>query len=188
MANVCSTCHVFQAQLFDKSPHKAAFDAAGLPGCVTCHSNHHIKRPTDEMISTSATAVCTNCHAQGDQGYKAAENIHGQLGGLEQQVEASRALLERAASSGMEVSQAQLDLAQANDMLTKARVSIHSFSPAKVQEDIKAGAAIAQKTHAAGEEALAERDFRRKGLGVSLLAILLVVAGFAFYIKEIEKK
>src|ERR1700751_1364743 len=29
--NVCSTCHVFQAELYAKSPHKAAFDAAGVP-------------------------------------------------------------------------------------------------------------------------------------------------------------
>ena len=46
VANVCSTCHVFQAQLFDSSPHKEAFSSAGLPGCVTCHSNHGIT-PSD---------------------------------------------------------------------------------------------------------------------------------------------
>ena len=26
--NVCSTCHVYQSQLFEESPHKAAFEAA----------------------------------------------------------------------------------------------------------------------------------------------------------------
>src|SRR5437899_1994895 len=40
VVNVCSTCHVFQAQLFDSSPHKEAFASAGLPSCVSCHSNH----------------------------------------------------------------------------------------------------------------------------------------------------
>ncbi len=52
VTNVCSNCHVFQAQLFETSPHKDAFAAMGFPGCVTCHSNHAIKHPTDEMIGT----------------------------------------------------------------------------------------------------------------------------------------
>jgi len=42
---VCSNCHAFQAQLFDASPHKAAFTSAKLPGCVSCHSNHRIQHP-----------------------------------------------------------------------------------------------------------------------------------------------
>lgn len=188
VANVCSTCHVFQAQMFEKSAHRAAFDAAGLPGCVTCHSNHHIQKPGDAMISTAAGSVCSNCHSVGDSCYQATQTIHGELTRLQQQIAESRALLDRAARSGMEVSQPQLDLAQAEDALTKARVTIHSFDPAKVKEDVKEGEAIAKKTHEAGEQALAERAYRRKGLGVSLLAILLVVAGFAFYIKEIEPK
>src|SRR5581483_604009 len=48
--NVCSNCHVFQAQLYEKSPHRKAFQDAGLPGCVTCHGNHGVLHPTDENI------------------------------------------------------------------------------------------------------------------------------------------
>ena len=32
--NVCSKCHVFQDQMYEKSTHKAAFQSAGLSGCV----------------------------------------------------------------------------------------------------------------------------------------------------------
>jgi hypothetical protein len=73
--NVCSTCHVFQAQLSEKSPHKAAFSKGGFPGCVTCHSNHEIKHPTDEMIGTGSHAVCIRCHTEGDAGYKIAADM-----------------------------------------------------------------------------------------------------------------
>jgi len=188
VANVCSTCHVFQAQLFDASPHKAAFDAAGFPGCVTCHSNHHIQKPGDSMVSTGAGSVCTNCHSEGDDGFKAAENIHGQISTLQERIADSKAVLQQAAHSGMEVGEAELQLAQADDALTKARVAVHTFTPAKVQEDVTAGTAVAEKTREAGIAALRERDFRRKGLGLSLIAILLVVAGFGLYIREIERK
>ena len=79
VANVCSTCHVFQAQFFDSSPHKEAFASAGLPGCVTCHSNHDIAHPTDELIGTGDKAVCTQCHIEGDAGFVAAGKMKEQL-------------------------------------------------------------------------------------------------------------
>jgi hypothetical protein len=185
--NVCSTCHVFQAQLFETSPHKAAFAAASLPGCVTCHSNHRIAHPTDAMLGTGTESVCTNCHTDGDAGYQAAGQIQKQLAGLDASVKAADEILARAESAGMEISQARLEQDQARDSLTKARVTIHSFNPGRVDQDIAAGLKITEKTHQAGVAALAERDYRRKGLGLSLLAILAVVIGLRLYIRHIER-
>jgi hypothetical protein len=184
--NVCSTCHVFQAQLFESSPHKAAFEAASLPGCVTCHSNHRITHPTDAMLGTGPQSVCTNCHTDGDAGYQAANQIAQQIGHLDASVKSAADILDRAESAGMEVSDAQLEQDQARDALTKSRVAIHAFNPARVQEDIETGLQITAKTQAAGVAALKERDYRRKGLGLSLLAILAVVLGLRLYIRQIE--
>jgi nitrate/TMAO reductase-like tetraheme cytochrome c subunit len=52
VANVCGQCHARQADLFQTSPHKAAFDQQGLAECITCHSNHDIATPTDQLIGT----------------------------------------------------------------------------------------------------------------------------------------
>jgi predicted CXXCH cytochrome family protein len=186
VANVCSTCHVFQAQLFDSSPHKAAFAAAGLPGCVTCHSNHGILHPDDELIGTGDKAVCTQCHTQGDAGYAAAANMKDQLVHLSTTIAGSEQILGTAEQSGMEVSQAKLELAQARDALTKSRVTIHGFNVGRVEADIKPGLAIAAKDYQAGERALAERNYRRVGLAVSLLAIGLVLLGLRLFIKQLE--
>jgi Cytochrome c3 len=185
--NVCSTCHVFQAQLFEASPHKAAFAAASLPGCVTCHSNHRIAHPTDAMLGTGTESVCTNCHTQGDAGFQAASQFHEQLAKLDGQVKSADAILNRAESAGMEISQARLDQDQARDSLTKARVSIHSFNDAHVMQDVTAGMKIADRTYEEGKSALAERDYRRKGLGVSLVLVVLVVIGLGLYIRKIER-
>ncbi len=185
--NVCSTCHVFQAQLFDASPHKKAFAAAGLAGCVTCHSNHRIVQPNDTMVGTGANSVCTNCHAKGDKGYQTAENIAGRFATLAGEIAESKQLLTRAAHSGMEVSDAEMELVAASDSLTKARVSLHSFNDARVEEDIAAGLKTAKKTHQEGEAALKQREFRRMGLLVSLATILVTVAALAFYIRQMEK-
>ncbi len=188
VVNVCSTCHVFQAQLFDASAHKKAFDAAGLPGCVTCHNNHRISHPTDAMVGTDPQAVCTTCHTQGDAGYVAAANIKQQFITLENKIASSEAVLKRAERSGMEVSQAQLDLTSARDQLTKARVTLHSFTPAKIDADIKAGEITTEKTRLAGEQALKERDYRRMGLGISLITILAMLVGLKLYIGELESR
>ena len=187
VANVCSTCHVFQAQLFEASPHKAAFASAGLPGCVTCHSNHGISKPGDTMLGTGAQSVCTNCHTQGDAGYRAAGDMQQQILGLETSITRSDHVLSKAESSGMEVSQARLELDQARDALTKARVSVHTFAATPVHADVESGLKITAKTYGEGQASLRERDYRRTGLGMSLVAIVLVVVALRLYIKEIEK-
>jgi len=185
--NVCATCHVFQAQLFEKSPHEAAFQAASLPGCVTCHSNHRIVHPTDAFLGTGQQSVCTNCHTQGDAGYQAAGQFQQQIAGLEDAVKRSDAILNHAESDGMEVSQAKLEQDQARDALTKARVTIHAFNLASLQEGIAAGLKITDKTYKEGQAALAERDYRRKGLLISLFFIIVVVIGLRLYIRYIER-
>lgn len=186
--NVCSTCHVFQAQLFDTSPHKAAFAAASLPGCVTCHSNHRITHPTDDLLGTGEGSVCTNCHTSGDAGYEVASQIHEQLVKLDLSVKSAEAILNRAESAGMEVSQARLEQDQARDSLTKARVSIHSFNNAHLTKYVETGLKTADKTYQEGKSALAERDYRRKGLGVSLVLIMIVIIGLGLYIRKIEHR
>src|SRR5215470_12879996 len=171
VANVCSNCHVFQAQLFGSSPHQAAFASAGLPGCVSCHSNHAISHPTDELVGTSEKAVCTQCHTAGDEGYKAADQIHNPVVQLTAAITRADEILGKAESSGMEVSEAKLDLAQARDALTKARVAVHAADPSRLEADIKPGLDAAAKDYDAGKRALQERNYRRVGLAFSLLAI-----------------
>ena len=86
----------------------------------------------------------------------------------------------------MEVSEARLGQDQARDSLTKARVTIHSFRTDLVDQDIQAGLKLAAKNLQAGKEAMAERNYRRVGLGLSLVAIGIVLVGLRFYIKKIE--
>lgn len=184
--NVCGTCHVFQAQLFDKSPHKAAFASAGLPGCMSCHGNHKIAHPTDDMLGAGQGSVCTDCHGAGSAPLQVAVTMRERLAALQSGIASSDELLSRAERSGMEVSEAKLQQAQARDALTKSRVNIHYFAVAPMEQEVLGGLKTTAATAEAGRAALAERTFRRKGLGVSLVLILFVVAGLWMYIREIE--
>jgi mono/diheme cytochrome c family protein len=185
--NVCSKCHVFQDQMFEKSTHKVAFQSAGLPGCVVCHSNHGITHPTDEKLGAGPQAVCMQCHTPGDVCDQQRAAMLNGLKQLDDAVRAADQVLGVAESSGMEVSQARLDQDQARDALTKARVTIHSFRTELVEQDIQEGLKLAAKNWQAGRAALAERDYRRKGLGLALVFIFMTVLGMILYIRQIER-
>src|ERR1700687_5459193 len=175
--NVCSKCHAFQDQMFEKSTHKAAFQSASLPGCVVCHGNHGISHPTDARLGTGPQAICMQCHTPGDACDQARAEMLAGLTRLDEAVKNAHNLLGVAESSGMEVSRARLDEDQARDALTKARVTIHSFPTDLVDHDIAEGLQIAARPLQAGHNALAERDYRRKGLGLALVFILMSAVG-----------
>lgn len=184
--NVCSTCHVFQAQMYEKSSHKDAFQAASLPGCVVCHSNHGITHPTDAKLGSGPEGVCLQCHTRGDVCDQARETMLANLTRLDQAVKEADRVLVMAESSGMEVSEGRLGQNEARDALTKARVTIHSFRKDLIDQDIQAGLAIAAKNLKVGQQAMTERDYRRVGLGLSLIAIGIVLTGIRLYIRKIE--
>jgi hypothetical protein len=173
--------------MYEKSSHKAAFQAAGLPGCVVCHSNHAITHPTDAKLGTGPQAVCMQCHSPGDSCDQARAEMLSNLTRLDSSIKEANKVLTVAESSGMEVSQARLDEDQARDALTKARVTIHSFRKDLVDQDIQEGLKLAAKNLQAGKSALAERDYRRRGLGYALVFILITVVALFFYIRTIER-
>jgi predicted CXXCH cytochrome family protein len=186
--NVCSNCHVFQAQLFQTSPHKDAFATMGFPGCVTCHSNHAIMHPSDEMIGTGEKAVCIRCHTEGDAGFKQAETMHKQLVNLASVNATAEEQLVRVERQGMEVSQAKGQAAQARDALMKARVTVHAFSESELKRDTDAGLALSHQVQVAAQKAHEEWKFRRVGLGLSLVMIALTLVGLGLYIRNLERK
>lgn len=184
--NVCANCHVFQAQMYAKSTHSKVFQEKGLPGCVVCHTNHGIHMPSDAMLGTGPTGVCMRCHAPGDHCDRARASILANLTQLDSTIKQGDDALRLAESSGMEVSEARLSQDQARDALTKARVTIHSFQTALVDQDIQVGMKIAAANLKAGKDAMIERNHRRIGLGLCLVAIAFMLAGLWLYIRKLE--
>ncbi|MGD1063488.1 MAG: cytochrome c3 family protein [Terracidiphilus sp.] len=184
--NVCANCHVFQAQMYAKSTHSKVFQEQGLPGCVVCHTNHGIHMPSDAMLSTGPSGVCMRCHAPGDHCDRARASILGNLTQLDDTIKQADDALRLAESSGMEVSEARLSQDQARDALTKARVTIHSFQTALVDQDVQIGMKIAAANLKSGKDAMIERNHRRIGLGLCLVAIAIMLVGLWLYIRKLE--
>jgi len=188
VANVCGQCHARQADLFQTSPHKAAFDQKGLAECITCHSNHDIATPTDQLIGSHQGALCVNCHTNGDKGFVAANHMRTRIDQLIASIDKSNEILGVAERKGMEVSKPKFDLKGATDALTGARVLIHSSSISEVDKVVTPGLEVAGKGYQAGLDALAELSFRRKGLAVSLVFILFLALLVYLKIRQIETR
>jgi predicted CXXCH cytochrome family protein len=188
VANVCGTCHSLTADYFDQSPHKKAFAAMGLAPCVTCHSNHDVERPSDTMVGTDAKAVCVTCHDARSKGYQAAGAIRASLDELRDAVRRTSAILDRAETAGMEVSQAKFELRAASDALLKTRAAVHRFDPAVILKLKDDGLQVANKTYAKGEQAMRDLRFRHRGLWVAVGIILVAIAGLVLKIREIDRR
>ncbi|MGE0363489.1 MAG: cytochrome c3 family protein [Vicinamibacterales bacterium] len=182
VANVCGTCHSVFATKFALSTHSQIFDR----GCVECHGNHDIAPPTDAMLGTDAAALCSTCHSEGDTGHQAATTMRTGIEALKTAIDRSTTLVASAENAGIDMGDQSLALREAANHLTLARTEMHAFDPAPVTTVLQEGLAITGKVDAAGQVALDEVAFRKRGLAVSLGAILLVVVALALKVRRLK--
>jgi predicted CXXCH cytochrome family protein len=184
VANVCGTCHAVFAQKFATSVHAEIFEK----GCVECHSNHAVLKPSDAMLGASEGAVCATCHSgTDDKGVAAATNMRAAMDKLNGALQKTAGVIARVGNAGIEVSAEELKLADGRNHLTLARTELHTFNPAAVEPVIQSGLAIVADVDKAGERATGELSFRRRGLALSLGAILFFVAALWLKIRQIEQ-
>jgi hypothetical protein len=188
VGNVCGQCHTVMADAYLNSRHAQTFALLGAPGCAVCHQNHEITAASDSLLGLGDGAVCAQCHAAGDGGGTVASTMRSLIDSLHAAHDSAEAILMRAEQAGMEVSQAQFDLGVAYTSLVSARAAVHSFDVLAVSEPVEEGLTVADQAHQQGEEALAEIQFRRVGLGVSVTIIVALILGLVLKIRQIDRR
>jgi predicted CXXCH cytochrome family protein len=185
IANVCGTCHAVFAQKFAASVHREIFDK----GCVECHGNHAVAQPSDALVGTGDGALCATCHSgAGDKGAAAADRMRGSIDRLKAGLAQSDALLASIKNAGIEVGAEELSIGEARSRLTLARTELHASDAAAVDKVIAEGLTILAAVDQAGQKGLAELRYRRRGLALSLAAILLVVVALALKVRQIDRR
>jgi hypothetical protein len=185
VVNVCGSCHAVFAQKFQGTVHQQIFDK----GCVECHSNHAVLKPTDEFLGTGPQAICGMCHTgKDDKGAMAADLMRSGIDRLNAGVARSAARLAEIHNAGIETSAEELALAEARTRLTLARRELHGFDPAKVKPIIDDGVRMVASVDAAADRGKAELRYRRAGLALSLVAILIVVVALALKIRQLDQR
>jgi predicted CXXCH cytochrome family protein len=185
VTDVCGTCHAVFATKFQTSVHAQIFDK----GCVECHSNHAVLQPSEAMLGVTGKGICGSCHTAGDtsdKGTAAAETMRTEFEQLKAGIDRSHALIDRVKNAGIEVSDQELALREAATKLTVARTEMHGFQPAAVAPIIADGTKILTAVDAAGQKGVVELRFRRRGLAISLGAILLLVVALTLKIRQID--
>ena len=189
VANICGTCHAFNADLFNKSVHKAAFDKKGLPECVVCHSNHLIRPPSDTLIGTAVGTLCGRCHnGANDAAGPKILKIRATLDSLNLGSIHAEAMLANAEQLGMDVTDARYSLKDLNQSLVQARVQLHTFDAPPVEEAAAPGLTIVANAQKAAVSAVDEFHFRRYGLGFATLVISALALALYLKIRSIERK
>jgi len=186
--DVCGQCHSVIADNFKKSEHDEIFADDELPGCATCHSNHAIVKPTTATLRERYEGVCSECHPSEDPSAQSFPKMARVLDSLDASVARSRRILEDAQNKGMEVSQALFNLDGVTNAETEARNSIHTFHLDPVVKAAAPGFKIAAAAEKKGEEALAEHRFRRIGLGISAVIILILITSLFLKIRAMEAR
>lgn len=188
VGNVCGGCHVVQAELFNESMHSESLEEIDEPGCSACHKNHEIFPTSDGLLGMGDESICADCHLDDDEGGEVAIAMRALIDSLVAGFEAADSILDEAENAGMEVSQAQFELGDARNSLVTARNAVHAFTEEGVAEEVGAGLEVTDRAHARGLDAFRELRFRRAGLAVSSLIILILIAGLLLKIREAETK
>jgi hypothetical protein len=182
VTNVCGTCHSVFAEKFATSVHAQIFDR----GCVECHSNHAVLKPSDAMLA--AEGVCSTCHSGADdKGALIAGRMRSSIDRLGNAIAQSADAVARVANAGIEVSAEELKLADARTRLTLARTELHTFDETAVESAIQPGLGLVADVDRAAGRARDELAFRRLGLALSLVAILIFVAALWMKIRQLER-
>ena len=186
---VCGVCHSLNTELFLKSPKKAIFEDLDQPGCETCHNNHNIQPTSDKLIGVGEQTICSNCHDDEESAsYKKVKFMRSLLDSLRMDYEITDSLLRKAEQAGMEVSDARFEFAEVKNALTKARGLIHAFDPNILKEEVTLGLKKNREVHQYALGALGEIRYRRTGLLIALLFVLILIVGIYLKIKEADRK
>ena len=188
VGGVCRQCHPSAGELFAKSPHKKAFDEIEAGECEACHGNHKITPPTNALIGTSEGAACVLCHEAGSKGYAAAADLRKLLDEFETRTAAAGALLDTAERKGVEVSEVKFKLQDVHTTLISAKNLTHGLAVDDIRKTIAEGEKALDEVNAAGEKALTEAKFRRRGLIVATICLALVALALALKVRRMGAK
>jgi hypothetical protein len=185
---VCVICHSINGELYDQSPHRDAFKAAGFKPCAQCHSHHLVLHPDDAMLGVGKGAICVECHAPGDAGYVQAAHMRQFLDSLAIRQTQAKGLLDSARALDMDVADGEALVEAIRQNLIEARTAIHAFSDAHLADVASKGFAAAQNSDSLARAAIFEFKFRRLGFGVATLIITGTALLLFLKIRQLERR
>lgn len=186
ISNVCGTCHVQNMELFQKSPHAQAFADMDVGACEACHGHHEVTVPGDERIGVGDGTACGECHEAGDRGGETAMGIRSSLDLARETLNQARAEVRDVERKGMLMEKADIALQTGHENLIKARNRVHLVSVSAVGAFTDKVIGAAKGAQKLAQQARGEIRYRRNGLLVALVLILIAIIAVVLKIRSIE--
>ncbi len=182
--NVCGKCHINSETNFAKSPHLEAMRKMNLSQCASCHQHHSIKYPDISMFDQ----VCSNCHEPGSGAYKRGQQIKALILEAQDQIQKAKELIQKGKSRGLDVSQFEPELEQANTAMLQVLPVTHSLVLSKVEEITSSARTLAGEISASVHNYLESLRLRKVGLGIVWLFIFFVVVILYIKVKRADSE
>lgn len=175
IARVCGRCHTAEHDTFGRGKHAPL---AGFRGCVECHSNHGIRRATDELLAPGG--VCHRCHDKPGKAQDEARELYGVYRGLVAEMADLEAGMAPVAAAGISTAGCDAELRYARDKLLEGKRLVHSDAV----DDIKARAGMGRAAVFRGRVVLERLQdqlrWRRRGaLAFGAFALLVAMTMLA---------
>ena len=183
----CGQCHAQNQELYDASPHNAAFKKEKLGACEVCHGHHDVQPTSEKMIGVGQGAVCIKCHKAGDKGYEIAEKFSSEIAGLKVNIKKAEDETDRAAQYGRDVSIAKQKIKDAQDALIRARTVVHTVSIENLNKVIEPANKATAEAVQADKEATMDLAFRYIGLSIFVVVALIVAILIYLKVRQLEK-
>ena len=168
---VCGRCHAPARTYFLQSPHAAELEQTGSPECASCHDHHGIRSATEAMLDST----CLRCHDAGSQQAEVATAMRTLISGADDEIEAARLLVDRAAAIPLYVEDYRARLEEARTSLVRSFPVMHALQVASVEELTHRARSIAAEVESEVNGKLLERRWRRVGLLLFWFYLILTV-------------
>lgn len=183
VSNVCGQCHSATEDLYLQSGHSRAATGSELPRCVTCHDQHDVKQPTDDLLLGTEPRHCGSCHSAASAQGKTVADIASALVSASAAYRSAQQDVSSAEGGHLLVVAAVADLASANTALVQARAAQHTVNPAIVRQYADTSTQTSLKVQQAAGKAMADTEVRRQVM-VGVVAFAALVAGLIAYAKR----
>ncbi len=188
VANVCRQCHPSPAELFSRSPHKPAFDEAGISECEACHGHHRITPPSDELLAGGKEDTCLQCHNENSNAYRQSFTLREKFLSLARQIDSLFSRLESIRKKGVEVSEALYEIQQARTSFYEARNLVHSLSWPEMEKRIEESLSTISKVEGLAQAAEKEAKLRKTGLIVATIFLFLLALAILLKAQQLRAK
>lgn len=184
VGNVCGKCHIYSESYFVKSPHFEAMQKKKMSQCASCHQHHSINYPELSMFDR----VCSNCHDPGSGAYRRGQQIKAMILEANEQIDKAKKLMVRARLKGLDVSQYEPELEQANTDMLQVLPVTHHLILSEVETITNSARTMAGEIAASTHNYLESLRLRKVGLGIVWLFIFFVVVILYVKVKRADKE